>query len=101
YMPPQQAATEAPDTQRATEQLQIDFTTTPNPPRKGTNTLQVKVTSTGGKPVVGIRATVTFFMAAMPAMGMAAGHASAVLTDKAIGTYEGQVQLDSGGTWQV
>jgi hypothetical protein len=40
-------------------------------------------------------------MAAMPAMGMAAQHASAALTERGNGNYEGPLQLDSGGTWQV
>ncbi len=35
----------------------------------------------------------------MPAMGMAAQHAAATLTDKGNGNYEGSVQLPSGGTW--
>lgn len=98
YLPPQQLEAAA---QRTSDQLQIEFTTNPNPPRKGANTLRVKLTSTDGKPVVGVQATVTFFMPAMPAMGMAAGHAVATLSDKGNEIYEGPVQLSSGGTWQV
>ena len=94
---PQQSA----GTQQATRQLQIDFVTNPNPPRKGANTARMKLTGAGGKPVTGAQATVTFFMPAMPAMGMAAQHASASLADKGDGNYEAAVQLDSGGTWQV
>jgi hypothetical protein len=37
----------------------------------------------------------------MPAMGMAAQHASASLVDKGTGNYEAPLQLDVGGTWQV
>jgi YtkA-like len=44
---------------------------------------------------------VTFFMPAMPAMGMAAMRDAATLTDKGKGIYEGPVQLQNGGTWQV
>ena len=51
----------------------------PSPPRKGANTVRVKLTGADGKPVPGAQVTVTFFMPAMPAMGMAAmravGHA--------------------------
>lgn len=94
---PQQSA----GTQQATRQLQIDFVTNPNPPRKGANMARMKLTGAGGKPVTGAQATVTFFMPAMPAMGMAAQHASASLADKGDGNYEAAVQLDSGGTWQV
>ena len=45
--------------------------------------------------------TVTFFMAAMPAMGMAAMRVPVTLSDKGGGQYEGPGHLDSGGTWQV
>jgi len=45
--------------------------------------------------------SVTFFMAAMPAMGMAAMRDIATLTDKGNGLYQGPVQLQTGGTWQV
>jgi len=34
-------------------------------------------------------------------MGMAAVRAVATLTDKGNGLYEGPVQLQTGGTWQV
>jgi hypothetical protein len=51
--------------------------------------------------VMGVQATVSFFMPAMPAMGMAAEHAAATLNDKGSGNFEGNVRLDSGGTWQV
>lgn len=87
--------------QQAAEQLHIDFSTNPNPPRKGPNMARMKLTSADGKPVTGVQATVTFFMPTMPAMGMAAQHASASLTDKGNGNYEVPVQLDFGGTWQV
>jgi Cu(I)/Ag(I) efflux system membrane fusion protein/cobalt-zinc-cadmium efflux system membrane fusion protein len=83
------------------QQVQIDLTTEPSPPSKGTNTVRVKLTFADGKPVTGAQATVNFFMPAMPAMGMAASHASATLADKGNGFYEGSVQLDSGGTWSV
>jgi Cu(I)/Ag(I) efflux system membrane fusion protein/cobalt-zinc-cadmium efflux system membrane fusion protein len=40
-------------------------------------------------------------MAAMPAMGMAAMRDVATLADKGNGNYEGPLQLQTGGTWQV
>jgi Cu(I)/Ag(I) efflux system membrane fusion protein/cobalt-zinc-cadmium efflux system membrane fusion protein len=85
----------------STVQPQIGLTTQPSPPRKGANTVQVKLTGADGKPVAGAQVSVTFFMAAMPAMGMAAQHAAATLQDKGQGLYEGPLALDSGGTWQV
>jgi Cu(I)/Ag(I) efflux system membrane fusion protein/cobalt-zinc-cadmium efflux system membrane fusion protein len=45
--------------------------------------------------------TVTFFMPAMPAMGMASQHAAATLSEKGNGEYEGPLQLAAGGTWKV
>ena len=95
---PQQSANAS---QQATEQLHIDFATQPSPPRKGANVILVKLTAPDGKSVTGVEPTVTFFMPAMPAMGMAAQHVSSALSDKGNGNYEGSVQLDSGGTWQV
>jgi YtkA-like len=43
----------------------------------------------------------TFFMPAMPAMGMAAMRTVFNLSDKGAGQYEGSGNLASGGTWQV
>ena len=63
--------------------------------------LRVKLTGADGKPVTGAQVTVTFFMPAMPDMGMAAVHAAAALADKGNGLYEGSLQLPIGGTWQV
>ena len=83
------------------EKAQIGFSTEPSPLKKGDNTIRVKLTGIDGNPISGAQVTVTFFMPAMPAMGMAAEHASATLADKGNGSYEGPVQLASGGTWQV
>ncbi len=83
----------------AATQLQIDLSTQPSPPRKGVNTVRVKLTSNDGKAQTGAQVSVMFTIPAMPAMGMAAQHATATLTDKGNGNYEGEVQLPSGGTW--
>ena len=45
--------------------------------------------------------TVTFFMPAMPAMGMSAIKTVINASDKENGMYEGKGDLGSGGTWQV
>jgi RND family efflux transporter MFP subunit len=82
-------------------QANIDFTTDPNPPNKGTNTFRVHITGAGNAPIAGADVTVTFFMAAMPAMGMAAMNTTIKLNDKGNGLYEGSGVLRSGGTWQV
>jgi Cu(I)/Ag(I) efflux system membrane fusion protein/cobalt-zinc-cadmium efflux system membrane fusion protein len=92
---PQSAGTAAP------EQMKIDLTTQPSPPHVGVNLLRVKLAGSNGKPATGAQVGVTFFMPAMPEMGMAAEHAVATLSDKGNGLYEGPLQLSSGGTWKV
>jgi Cu(I)/Ag(I) efflux system membrane fusion protein/cobalt-zinc-cadmium efflux system membrane fusion protein len=81
--------------------LAIDFTTDPNPARKGSNTFHVKLTGATGQPVAGAQVSVTFFMAAMPAMGMGAMNTTTQLTQNGPGFYDGAGVLASGGTWQV
>jgi len=79
----------------------IDFSTEPSPPHKGGNTFRVRLTDASGKPITGALVTVTFFMPAMPSMGMTATKTTATLTDKGNSLYEGTGDLGSGGTWQV
>ena len=59
------------------------------------------MTSQDGKAIAGANVTVTFFMPAMPAMGMAAMKTVIHAADKGGGMYEGSGDLGSGGTWQV
>ena len=82
-------------------QANVELATDPAPPRKGSNTVRVKLADATGAPISGAEVSVTFFMPAMPAMGMAAMRTPVTLSDKGNGFYEGQAQLDSGGTWQV
>jgi Cu(I)/Ag(I) efflux system membrane fusion protein/cobalt-zinc-cadmium efflux system membrane fusion protein len=63
--------------------------------------LHVKVSGANGQPVAGAQVTVTFFMAAMPAMGMGAMSTTTPLTQQSPGLYDGTGVLVSGGTWQV
>lgn len=100
--PPPGAGTAAqPANPPSTAQGTIDFTTDPNPPQKGQNTFRVKLADSKGATVAGASVTVTFFMPAMPAMGMAAMNTTSKLTDKGNGQYEGTGSLGSDGTWQV
>ena len=85
----------------AAAQANIDFTTDPNPPQKGSNVFRLKLSGADGKPVTGADVMVTFYMAGMPAMGMAAMTTNTKLTDKGNGMYEGSGSLGSGGTWQA
>ena len=102
FMPPppgagQAAAMNAPASTRAN----VELATVPSPPQKGSNTVRIKLTDQAGKPMAGVQVSVTFFMAAMPAMGMAAMKTVVQASDKGGGMYEGNGALGSGGTWQV
>jgi Cu(I)/Ag(I) efflux system membrane fusion protein/cobalt-zinc-cadmium efflux system membrane fusion protein len=79
----------------------IEFSSDPSPPHRGTNTFRVKLSDGSGKPIVGTKVTITFYMPAMPEMGMAEMKTTAALTDKGNGLYEGTGELGSGGVWQV
>ena len=81
-------------------QASVHFSTVPTPPSKGKNAVRVTVAASG-IPVTGAEVTVTFFMPAMPAMGMAAMRTVVNLDDKGSGVYEGHGELQTGGTWQV
>jgi Cu(I)/Ag(I) efflux system membrane fusion protein/cobalt-zinc-cadmium efflux system membrane fusion protein len=77
------------------------LTTDPNPARKGSNTLTVKLSGANGQPVAGAQVSVTFFMAAMPAMGMGSMNRTIPLPEKSAGLYGGTGVLESSGIWQV
>jgi Cu(I)/Ag(I) efflux system membrane fusion protein/cobalt-zinc-cadmium efflux system membrane fusion protein len=79
----------------------LELSSDPTPPHKGGNVFRVKLTDASGAPISGAEVSVTFFMPAMPAMGMAAMRTPVTLSDKGNGLYEGSGQLESGGTWQV
>ena len=100
FMPPPPGAGQA-AAMNAPAQANLELTTDPNPPHKGSNTVRVNLTSKNGQPMTGAQVTVTFYMAAMPAMGMAAMKTVINATDKGGGMYEGAGDLGSGGTWQV
>jgi RND family efflux transporter MFP subunit len=95
--PPGAGASEAINAVRAS--LEVSFE--PSPPRKGSNTVRVRLVDPKGNPISGAQVTATFLMPAMPAMGMAAMRTSIELTPRGNGRYEGSGQLASGGTWQV
>lgn len=82
-------------------QATLDYSSDPSPPRTGSNAFRVKLASADGAPITGAEVTLTFFMPAMPAMGMAAMRTVTTLHEKAGGIYEGTGDVDMGGTWQV
>lgn len=102
FMPPPPGAGAAASMNApASAQANLDLTTDPAPPHKGNNTVRVRLTSQDGKAMSGANVTITFFMPAMPAMGMAAMKTVINAADKGGGMYEGSGDLGSGGTWQV
>jgi Cu(I)/Ag(I) efflux system membrane fusion protein/cobalt-zinc-cadmium efflux system membrane fusion protein len=101
FAPPPPGAGAAASMNPPAERVSIDFSTEPSPPRKGSNTLRVKLSSAEGKPITAAQVKVTFSMPAMPAMGMAAINKIATLVGKGDGRYEGALELPSGGSYQV
>lgn len=102
YVPPPPGASAAatqPSQQAA--QTNVEFTTDPAPPRKGDNAFHVKLSGGNESPIDGAEVSVTFFMPAMPAMGMAAMSTKAKLNNTGRGMYQGRETLQSGGAWQV
>jgi Cu(I)/Ag(I) efflux system membrane fusion protein/cobalt-zinc-cadmium efflux system membrane fusion protein len=51
-------------------QVNVELSTDPAPPRKGSNTIRVKLADASGAPISGAEVSVTFFMPAMPTKGM-------------------------------
>jgi RND family efflux transporter MFP subunit len=103
FVPPPPGAGQAASMNASAQpQANVELTTDPDPPHKGSNIVRVKVTgNANGQAVAGATVTVTFYMAAMPAMGMAAMKTVVNGSDKGGGMYEGKADLGSGGIWQV
>ena len=102
FMPPPPGAGQAAAmSASAATQANVDLSTDPTPPHKGSNTIRVKLTGQAGKPITDAQVTVTFFMPGMPAMGMAAMKTVINTGDMGNGIYEGKGELESGGNWQV
>jgi RND family efflux transporter MFP subunit len=99
--PPGAGAAASVNGQGAQPAAAIEFSTEPATPRKGTNLYRVKLTASDGSPITGAQVSVRSYMPGMPQMGMAAMNVVTPLTEKGSGIYEGQVNLDSGGTWQL
>ncbi|HEV2102989.1 MAG TPA: efflux RND transporter periplasmic adaptor subunit [Candidatus Acidoferrum sp.] len=103
YVPPPPGAggAAAMNPSAAQSSAQIEFSTLPATPHKGANLYRVKLTASGGSPLTGAQISVRSYMAGMPEMGMAAMNVVTPLAEKGNGVYEGQVTLDSGGTWKI
>lgn len=92
------AASNAPQPQPV---AQIEFSTEPSPPRKGTNVYHVHLKAADGSPLSGATVSVRSYMPGMPEMSMPAMNVLTQLTEKGSGVYEGQAKLESGGKWQI
>jgi len=83
------------------ERLQIAYRSEPDPPRMGTNRFEVTVQDPEGQPVTDAEVSVTFFMAAMPAMGMPAMRTEATLAHVGDGVYRGTGNVAMASRWEV
>lgn len=100
--PPLGAGTAAAvNTSKAQPNVQVEFSTDPASPRKGRNEYRVKLTASDGSPLTGAQVSVRSFMPGMPNMGMSVMNVVTQLSENGSGIYEGQVNLESAGTWQI
>jgi Cu(I)/Ag(I) efflux system membrane fusion protein/cobalt-zinc-cadmium efflux system membrane fusion protein len=88
----------SPATQATT---QVQFSSEPAAPRKGSNLYRAKLSSADGIPVTGAQVSVRSYLPGMPQMGMAAMNVVTSLSEKGGGVYEGRASLDSDGAWQL
>jgi Cu(I)/Ag(I) efflux system membrane fusion protein/cobalt-zinc-cadmium efflux system membrane fusion protein len=82
-------------------QASIEFTSDPSPLVRGHDKVIVTLRDSKGVPIPGAQVTVSFYIAAMPAMGMAATRAQGVADDQGNGTYAANVELPGGGAWNL
>jgi RND family efflux transporter MFP subunit len=101
FVPPPPGAGAAASMNQSPEGAVMEFSSQPDPAHKGNNTFRVRLTGSKGEPLSGAQVSATFFMPAMPTMGMAAMKTKVELSDRGGGSYEGNGNLGSGGTWQV
>src|SRR5678815_737706 len=85
----------------STEGVTIDFSSEPDPPKSGDNTIEVTVRQPDGTAITDAMVTAVFSMPAMPAMNMPAMRAEATLSHVEGGRYQGMGQLSMSGTWNV
>ncbi len=91
----------APLASASTEGVTIEFSSEPDPPKSGDNTIEVTVRQPNGAAITDAAVTAVFSMPAMPAMNMPAMRAEAKLTHVEGGRYRGMGQLSMAGTWNV
>jgi RND family efflux transporter MFP subunit len=99
--PPGVSPNEAEGAAEAVPEASVAFTSDPNPLVRGHNRAIVTLRNFKGAPVSGAQVTVTFYMAAMPAMGMTAMRVQGTADDQGNGIYAANIELPSGGTWSL
>jgi Cu(I)/Ag(I) efflux system membrane fusion protein/cobalt-zinc-cadmium efflux system membrane fusion protein len=99
--PPGVGANATGQTAETTSQASIEFTSDPNPLVRGHNKVIVTLRDSKGAAISGAQVTVSFYMAAMPAMGMAAMRAQGTADEQGNGKYAANIELPSGGTWSL
>lgn len=98
YQPPQP---EFAGRSGARESLDIQFRTTPDPPRSGENIFEVTVKDPAGRPVTDAEVLVLFYMAPMPSMNMPAMRSEAKLGHVENGIYRAPGTVLMAGRWDV
>lgn len=82
--------------------LDITFTSRPDPPRTGIDTVvEVSVKQPDGTPVTDVEVVAVLSMPAMPSMNMPPMRVEAPLTHEGNGVYMGPAQVLMDGTWNV
>jgi Cu(I)/Ag(I) efflux system membrane fusion protein/cobalt-zinc-cadmium efflux system membrane fusion protein len=99
--PPPGVSAAASQPQMSLPSATVEMSSEPNPPARGKNKLHLTLKDSAGKPIEGAQVTVTFYMAAMPSMGLAAARAQATASNQGNGVYTADIDLQSGGTFQV
>ncbi len=99
--PPGVSPNETEGAAEAIPQASVAFTSDPDPLVRGHNRAIVTLRDSRGAPISGAQVTVTFYMAAMPAMGMTAMRAQGDADDQGNGIYAANIELPSGGTWSL
>lgn len=99
--PPGAGAAAAMNNSGTQPNAQVEFSTEPSTPHKGTNLYRVKLMAADGSPITGAQISVRSYMSGMPEMGMSAMSVVTPLSEKGGGIYEGKTNLDSGGTWKL
>ena len=82
-------------------ELDIAFTSKPNPPKSGDNSFEVVVKDAAGKSVTDAEVSASFYMPPMPAMKMAEMKNTVPLKHVKDGRYAGNGLVMMSGKWDV